>query len=96
MKEQAATRSDYSDLMGHSSGNGYASRVTGQSYSTNTTSMMQVFNSTLPNQNPPPSTHKERTSGSATWPFQASIDPSGEIRMVQSKDSGYKGAAGHE
>ena len=89
-------RSDYSDLMGHSSGNGYMPRATGQRYSTNTMSKMQVFNSMPPNWNPPPSTHKERTSGLATQLFQASIDPLGDIRMVQSKDRRYKGAVGHE
>ena len=94
--QQAATRSDNYDLMGCSSCNGYMSRATGQRYSTNTVSKMQVFNSMPPNQNPPPSTCKERTSALATWPFQASIDPLGGIRMVQSKNSRYKGAVGHE
>ena len=94
--QQAATRSDYFDPMGHSSDNGYASRATGQRYGTNTTSKMHVSNSMPPNWNPPPSSHKERSSGLAAWPFQASIYPLGDIRMVQSKDSSYEGAAGHK
>ena len=63
--QQAATKSDYSDLMGCSSGNGYTSRATGHRYSTNTTSKVQVFNSKPPNWNPPSSTYRERTSGLA-------------------------------
>ena len=64
--QQAATRSDYSDILGHSSGSGYASKATGHRYGTNSTSKVQLFNSTPPNRNPPPSTHKDRTSGLAT------------------------------
>ena len=92
--QQAATRSDYSDLLGHSSGSRYASRVTGYRYGTNTTSKVQVFNSTPPNRNPPPGTRKDRISGSATWSFQASVTPAGDIRLVQSRDSSYKGTSG--
>ena len=47
--QQAATRSDCFDLMGHSSGKGHVSRATGHRYSTSTTSKVQVFNCTPPN-----------------------------------------------
>ena len=48
---QTATRSDYSDLLGHSSGSGYASRSTGHWYNTHTAAKVQVFNSMPPNWN---------------------------------------------
>ena len=83
--EQAATRSDYTDLTQCSSGNGYVSRATGQRYGTNTTSKMQVFNNTPPSQAVLPSAHKEGPNGMAAQPFQATIDPSGDIRLVQSR-----------
>ena len=92
--QQAATRSDYSDLLGHSSGGGCASRATGYRYGTNTTSKVQVFNSTPPNRNPPPGTHKDRRSGLATWSFQASVTPAEDIRLVQTKDSSYERTSG--
>ena len=87
--QQTATKSDYTDLTYHSNGNRYALRATGQRYSTNTTSKMQVFNSTPPSQTAPPSAQKERLSSMATNPFQARVDPSGDIRLVQSRDGGY-------
>ena len=71
--QQTATKSDYTDLTHHSSGNGYASRATGQRYGTNTASKMQVFNSTPPNQAALPSSHKERLSSMAANPFQAEL-----------------------
>ena len=94
--QQAAARSDYSDLLGHSSGNGYVSRNIGHRYGTNSASKVQVFNSTPPNRNPPPSVCKDRTSGSAAQSFQASVTPAGDIRLVQSKDSGYERKSGHD
>ena len=96
IKDQQAVRSDYSDLLGHSSGNGYASRNTGHRYGTKSASKVQVFNSTTPNQNPPPGTCKDRTSGSAAWLFQASVTSAGDIRLVQSRDSGYERTSGHD
>ena len=92
--KQASIRSDYSDHLGHSSGSGYASRDTGYRYGTNTVSKVQVFNSTPPNRNPPPGTHKDRTSGLATQSFQASVTTAGDIRLVQSKDSGCERTSG--
>ena len=77
--QQTATRSDYTDLTHCSSGNGYASRATGQRYGTNITSKMQVFNSTPPKQAASPSSHKERPSSTAAGLFQARVDPSGDI-----------------
>ena len=47
--QQAATRSDYSDLLRCSAGNGYVSRDTGHRYGTHSASKVQVFNSTPPN-----------------------------------------------
>ena len=87
--QQTATKSDYTDLTHCSSGNGYPSRAIGQRYGTNTTSKMQVFNSTPPSQTAPPSSHKERPSSTAADPFQARVDPLGDIRLVQSRDGGY-------
>ena len=94
IKDQQAAKSDYSDLLRCSSGNGYVSRNTGHRYGTNSASKVQVFNSTPPNQNPPPSTHKDRTSSLAAWSFQASVIPAGDMRLVQSKDSGNKKTSG--
>ena len=56
IKDQQAAKSDYSDLLGCSGGNGCASGDTGHRYGTNFTSKVQVFNSTPPSRNPPPST----------------------------------------
>ena len=94
IKDQQAAKSDYSDLLGHSSGNNYASRDTGHRYGTNSAFKVQVFNSTPTNRNLPPSTHKDRISGLATWSFQASVTPAGDIRLVQSKDSSYERTSG--
>ena len=87
--QQTATKSDYTDLTRHSSSNGYVSRATGQRYGTNTASKIQVFNSTPPSQTALPSSSKERLSGMTAGPFQARVDPSGDIRLVQNKDGGY-------
>ena len=62
---QTATRSDYSDLLGCSSESGYASRSMGHWYHAHTAAKVQVFNSMPPNQNPPPSSHKDGLSGMA-------------------------------
>ena len=75
IKDQQAAKSNYSDLLGHFGGNSYASRDTGHRYDTNFASKVQVFKSTPPSRNPPPSTHKDRISSSATWSFQAFITP---------------------
>ena len=50
---------------------------------------MQVFNSTPPNRNPPPSTCKDRARS-----FQASVTSAGDIRLVQSKDCSYDRTSG--
>ena len=86
---QIASRSDYSDLLGHSSGNGYASRSTGYWYDTNTAAKVQVFSSTPPNQNPPPSSYKDKPSGMAAQAFPASVTPHGDIRMVVEKSDDH-------
>ena len=86
---QAATRSDYSDLLGHSGGSGYASRSTGYWYDTHTAAKVQVFNSTPPNWNPPPSSRNDRSSGMAAQAFPASVSPHGDIWMVKEKNNDY-------
>ena len=53
-----------------------------------------VFNSTPPSPAVLPSAHKEAPSGMAAQPFQATIDPLGDIRLVQSRDGGYERARG--
>ena len=87
---QAATRSDYSDLLGCSGRSGYASRSTGYQYNTNTAAKVQVFNSMPPNWNPPPSSCKDRSSGMATQAFPASVTPHGDIRIVKEKNNDYR------
>ena len=86
---QAATRFDYSDLLGCSGGSGYASRSTGYQYDTHIAAKVQVFNSMPPNQNPPPSSGKDRSSGMAARAFPASITPHGDITMVKEKNKDY-------
>ena len=87
---QIATRSDYSDLLGCSSGNGYASRSTGYQYDTTTAAKVQVFNSTPPNWNPPPSSYKDKPSSTAIQAFPASVTPHGDIRMVIEKSDDHR------
>ena len=67
---QIATRSDYSDLLGCSSGNGYASRSTGYQYDTTTAAKVQVFNSTPPNWNHHPAPVKTNQVAQPYKPFQ--------------------------
>ena len=93
---QIATRSDYSDLLGCSSGNGYASRSTGYWYDTTTAAKVQVFNSTPPNWNPPPSSYKDKPSGTAAQAFPASVTPHGDIRMVIEKSDDHRRTSRHD
>ena len=93
---QITTRSDYSDLLGHSGGNGYASRSTEYWYDTTTAAKVQVFNSTPPNQNPPPSSYKDKPSGMAAQAFPASVTPHGDIRMVMEKSDDHRRTSRHD
>ena len=66
----------------------YAYRTTGQCYGTTESLKVQVFGKMPPSRRPLPSHCRDRKSGLATSAFQASIDSSGDVRLVQSKNRG--------
>ena len=57
---------------------------------------MQVFNSTPPSQSVPPSSRKDKASGSAAKAFQARVDHSGNIRLIQSWEGEYLRVGDHD
>ena len=93
--QQAATRSDYSDLLGHSSGSGDMCLK-----------LLAADMAATPHLKCKFSTAHHLTGilhlvliqiEQAAQPhesFQASVTPAGDIRLVQSKDSGYERTSG--
>ena len=57
---------------------------------------MLVFNSTPPNQNPPPSSCKDRPNSTAAQAFPASVTPHGDLRIVIEKSNDYGRTSRHD